>query len=651
MTYLWSQSTWRIGLLVCLAVGTITPSADGQILGSLSEEEEIELGRMAAEEMEKDLNLLTDQSVVMYVSDLGAALAEQSGRSNLTYHFKVVNTAEINAFALPGGFIYVHRGLIEAADTEAELVGVLGHEIAHVVARHGAEQAQRASIANLGLRVLDSIFGRGTGGRIGAMAAEMVTAGTFMRFSRDAEREADRLGAENVAAEGHDPQGMITFFEKLDALRERQANAVENFFASHPSPAERVSNIQDLVVSLSEGQDLTLDRPRFREVKARLAELPPPPAAPAPEDAAESAPSPTEMSDADPVDVTYPGAERDHDIAARFAPVFYQALGSSPRYDYITRFDFDGDWRGDNNWDNAGDERQVLPAMVYFNVSETATHYFVHYGVFHPRDYKGGNVRGVVLSEVLREGAERHGDYDPTGLAEEAVLAHENDMEGVLVVAQKSSRGLDGARVVYVETLAHNQFLQYEVPRGLFGLFASRTNGVRLENEHAELYIEPKGHGIEAYQEGNQPDDVEGFVVYRYEGEAEEASATRGVEEVGYALVSMAESIWPRAGRGENRTYGGTFDYGTWTVQVSRGNQEVTQREVTLGEIGSMFRGTVGGRDMARPPWGWFDRDERDRRQGAWFLTPAETVKSHFGLDDAFSLTYVHHPVLGIVRD
>ena len=636
MTCLWNRTTWRIGLLVCVVCGAITPSADGQILGSLSEEEEVELGRMAAVEIEKDLNLLTDEEVVAYVSDLGETLAEHSNRTDLTYQFKVVDAAEINAFALPGGFIYVHRGLIEAANTEAELVGVLGHEIAHVVARHGAEQAQRASIADLGLRVPGSIFGRGTGGRIGAMAAEMAAGGTFMQFSRDAEREADRLGAENVAAAGQNPQGMITFFEKLDALRERQANAVESFFASHPSPAERVSNIQDLVVSLSEGKELTLNGARFREVKARLAELPPPPSAPVPADTRELASSTrTEKTDADPVEVTYPGDERDYEIASRFAPVFYQALGSSPRHDYITRFDFDGDWRGDNNWDNAGDERHALPATVYFNVSETTTHYFVHYAVFHPRDYKGeyrffGKTRGVLVAVPGR---------------------HENDMEGTLVVAQKSARSLDGAQVVYVETLAHNQFLQYEVPRGLSGLFARRTNRVRLDGEHPELYIEPKGHGIEAYQDGRQSDDIEGFVVYRYAGVAEEASATRGPENVGYALVSMAESLWPRAGRGVNRTYGGTFDYGTWTIRVAEHGREVTEWEVTLGEIGSTFRGIVGGRDMARPPWGWFDRDERDRRQGEWFLTPAETVKRHFGLGEAFSMTYVHHPLLGVIRD
>ena len=128
MTCLWNRSTWRIGLLVWVVCSVITPSANGQLLGSLSEEEEVELGRMAAVEIEKDLNLLTDEEVVEYVSNVGDTLAKHSERSNLAYQFKVVDTAEINAFALPGGFIYVHRGLIEAADTEAELVGVLGHE-------------------------------------------------------------------------------------------------------------------------------------------------------------------------------------------------------------------------------------------------------------------------------------------------------------------------------------------------------------------------------------------------------------------------------------------------------------------------------------------------------------------------------------------
>jgi hypothetical protein len=108
----------------------------------------------------------------------------------------------------------------------------------------------------------------------------------------------------------------------------------------------------------------------------------------------------------------------------------------------------------------------------------------------------------------------------------------------------------------------------------------------------------------------------------------------------------MVTTLWPRALGGENATYGGTFDYGSWSLNV--GGEE---REFVVGEIGSMFRGVVGGPNMARPPWGWFDMDETDRRQGEWFLTPAETVKRHFNLGDEFSTLYVHHPVFAVYRD
>ena len=650
-------------LVLCLGLLMAPSVAQAQLLGPLSEEEEVAVGRTAADEIEKGLELLSDDLVTSYISDLGRAVAAESARNSLTYHFTVVNTSEINAFALPGGFIYVNRGLIEAADNEDELVGVLGHEIAHVVARHGAEQVQRAAYANLGLSVLGSILGNGAGAQIGQVAAEMATAGTFMRFTRDAEREADRLGAENVVSVGRDPRGMITFFEKLGALRDGQANVVERFFASHPDPDERISNIEDLLAAqgrrdLSRSTRLEDDRAasvaRFGEVKRRLAALPPPPepsSVPTAEDPPGAVAGSESADPLDPVPVTYVGSDQDYQIAARFAPVFHQALGSSPRFDYITRVDFDGDWRGDNNWDNAADEARMLGATVYFNVSESVTHYFIHYAVFHPRDYKGGNVRGVVLSQIIREGATRHGDYDPTGLAEAAVLAHENDMEGALVVVEKAAGLFGSTRVTYVETLAHNQFLQYPVERRLFG---RRKDRARVEDEHPVLYIEPKGHGIEAFHGEDQLDGATGVVVYRHTGEATEPTGLSGsdvTEEVGYDLVSMAETLWPFARDPAGGLYGGGFDYGRWTVEVLDRDDRVATREVTIGEIGSLFRGTVGGRNMARPPWGWYDQDEPDRRQGEWFLAPAETVKRHFDLGDDFSTTYLHHPVIGVLRD
>ena len=666
-----SRCRQGIGIL-SLTVVVASASAEAQLLGPLSEAEEIDVGQTAAAEIEKGLQLLTDDVVTSYISSLGQALAARSERSSLTYTFKVVDSSEINAFALPGGFIYVNRGLIEAAGNEDELAGVLGHEIGHVVARHGAEQVQRAAYANLGLSLLGAILGDGAGARIGQVAAEMATAGTFMRFTRDAEREADRLGATNVAAAGHNPRGMITFFEKLGALRDGQANAVERFFASHPQPDERIANIEDLLGSLGDHAGVVPDgdgapaNESFASVTRRLAELPPPPAPPESvvsasgtdsDRSAAPGDSPPETARIDPSPVTYPGADQDYQIAARFAPVFHQALGSSPRFDYITRVDFDGDWRGDNNWNNADESERRLAASVYFNVSETVTHYFIHYAVFHPRDYKGGNVRGVILSEIMREGAARHGDYDPTGLAQSAVLAHENDMEGALVVVEKASGLFGSTRVTHVETLAHNQFLQYGVERRLFG--RRGDDAIRVEDEHPVLFIEPKGHGIEAFHGGDQLADSEGVVVYRYTGEAEEPNgvvAAGASESVGYDLISMAETLWPFASDVSSDLYAGAFDYRTWTLQVSAYGDRTELREhtVTVGEIGSSFRGAVGGRNMARPPWGWYDQDEQGaegRRQGEWFLTPAETIKRHFDLGDAFSTTYVHHPVLGVTRD
>ena len=647
-------------LVLCLGLLIGPAIAQAQLLGPLSEEEEVAVGRTAAAEIEKGLELLSDDLVTSYISDLGQAVAAESARSSLTYHFTVVNTSEINASRSRAA------SSMSIADSSRRSTMRTSWSVCWVMrlltsSPGGAEQVQRAAYANLGLSVLGSILGNGTGALFGKVAAEMATAGTFMRFTREAEREADRLGAENVVSVGRDPRGMITFFEKLGALRDGQASVVDRFFASHPDPDERISNIEDLLAapgrrdpsrSTRSEEDRTASAERFDEVKRRLAALAPPSESSSVATGEDSPDAPSGSETAagrlDPVPATYPGLDQDYQIAARFAPVFHQALGSSPRFDYITRVDFDGDWRGDNNWDHAADEDRMLGATVYFNISETVTHYFIHYAVFHPRDYKGGNVRGVVLSQILREGATRHGDYDPTGLAQAAVLAHENDMEGALVTVEKAAGLFGSTRTVYVETLAHNQFLQYPVERRLFGRGDDRA---QIEDERPVLYIEPKGHGIEAFHGAEQLEGATGVVVYRHTGESAMPTGSGATEEVGYDLVSMAETLWPFARARHEELYGGEFDYGRWTVDVLDSDDRVVAREVTLGEIGSLFRGTVGGPNMARPPWGWYDQDEPDRRQGEWFLAPAETVKRHFDLGDDFSTAYLHHPVIGVFRD
>ncbi|MFQ3639189.1 MAG: hypothetical protein SNJ62_04165 [Chloracidobacterium sp.] len=331
-------------------------------------------------------------------------------------------------------------------------------------------------------------------------------------------------------------------------------------------------------------------------------------------------------------------AEANLALAARYAPIFYQGLGETPRFDYITNFDFDDDWQGDNNWQNAEDPRFPLAAWVYFSVCETTTHYFIHYAVFHPRDWKGGNRRGVVMSDLLRLGARYGRNYDPTGVVDDLVLAHENDLEGCLVVVAKARAGQSaGERVVFVESLAHNKFLRYRPGSG------QSQDTIRLENQRPLLFIEPRGHGIEAYR-GSQRQlraSVKGTVRYEYTGQPGVPGDGDPPPQLGYALVPIETTLWTRAQSGRNETYGEQFNYGTRHITVGG-----RRRGIWLGVLGSAFLGTHGGRNMARPPWGWFDRNERHRPLGEWYFDPAVTIKRHFQLGNSFSTSYTAHPLL-----
>ncbi|MCC7176484.1 MAG: M48 family metalloprotease [Bryobacterales bacterium] len=610
---------------------------------TLSEKDEIELGRLASAEIEKDVLLLENPAVVKYVDDLGQSLVKSSTRKGIAYTFKVVDTPEINAFALPGGFIYVNRGLIEAAQTEDELAGVLAHEIGHVVARHGADQAVRAGMVQTGLGALGGLLGRGSSSSISKMAAEMVATGVFMKFSRQAEREADRLGARMMYDAGMQPRGMVSFFEMLAGLQKNQPNAVQKFFSSHPSPAERSDNVSALVSGFPSGANLVADTPAFRETKTRLASLPRPEveAAKAAAAIAAAAQPPAEPAP----DVRARNMIRARDIAARFAPVFHQALGPAPRFDYITNFDFDGDWRGDNNWNNAANARYPLKAYVYYAVFETRTHFFIHYAAFHPRDYKGGEKRGALLSEAMRAGVALGGQYDPTGRADEAVMAHENDLEGALVVAEKDGEDYTKARLLLVETLAHNNYLKYTPPGSSLPGEALMVEGVR-----PRLFVEPKGHGIESWKDSPEQHKMaeKGFVIYIFAAAAEDPEAKPG-QAVGYELVPTYETFWPRARSGKNETYGLEHDYGILSARFTEGAED-TLRHVRLGVMGSALNGAVGAANMSRPPWGWFDGQDRGRPLGEWFLQPAETIRRRWKLPESFSTAYAYHPFLGQFR-
>jgi beta-barrel assembly-enhancing protease len=269
-----------------LGLGAGSTPASAQLFG-ISEEQEIELGREAAKKVESDSPILRNDEITSYVNRVGQTLVPYSHRKNIKYSFKVVNSSEVNAFALPGGFIYVNRGLLEAAQNESEIAGVLGHEISHVVARHSADQMKKAGLANLALGGLAAVLG-GSGGTVAGIrkiGAELGTNAAFMKFSRDDEREADKLGAQNVYDAGYDPRGMVTFFGKLEQLRKTEPSKLETFFSTHPNPAERVSNVSQEIQSFPRKQGLKLNDPRFPDMKRRLSQLP---KAPAPKSPAKS---------------------------------------------------------------------------------------------------------------------------------------------------------------------------------------------------------------------------------------------------------------------------------------------------------------------------------------------------------------------------
>jgi Zn-dependent protease with chaperone function len=250
----------RLALLLVLAAPFSTLDAQVTIKRSpsgfnlFSIEQEVELGQRSATEVEQQLPMLNDATVDRFLEGIITRLAAQAPGAKFPYEIDAVNSAEINAFALPGGPMYVNRGLVTTVRNEAELAGVLAHEMSHVVLRHGTEQASKAYLGQAGLGLLGGLIGRGN------TAADIVNAiggfglnAVFLKFSRSDELEADALGAEIMARAGYDPAAMATMFALLRSEQGRDPSKLEEFFSSHPSPADRESRIRTIASQLGGG--------------------------------------------------------------------------------------------------------------------------------------------------------------------------------------------------------------------------------------------------------------------------------------------------------------------------------------------------------------------------------------------------------------
>ena len=230
-------------------------------------QKEVGLGRQLAADVDRQGKFIEDPVVTEFVNRVGQNIALHSD-AKIPFTIKVLDSDDVNAFALPGGFLYVNKGAILAADTESELAGVMAHEIGHVAARHGVEQASKATLANYAMIPL--IFMTGGLGYIAYQAAQIGVPLTFLKFSRNVESEADKLGAQYMWAAGYDPNNFLSFFEKLEKKEKHKPGTLSKLFGTHPPTPDRIVKVHDLLARFPDRDEYTVSTSEFNRVKSRL---------------------------------------------------------------------------------------------------------------------------------------------------------------------------------------------------------------------------------------------------------------------------------------------------------------------------------------------------------------------------------------------
>jgi len=260
-------------LLVSSASAQRTPLKPGW--NKFSPQDDVNLGKRAAADAEKQLPSCNAPRVDAYLTQLGTRLAQKlpTGGVQYPFEFHCVNDKAINAFALPGGYVFVNRGAIEAADNEGQLAGVMAHELSHVALRHGTNQATKAMVAETGLGIFGAVFGDSAGGALLTTLGSFTAGGVLLRYSRTAESQADVMGTQVLYDAGYDPRALAQFFEKLDA--ETKGKNPPEFFSDHPNPEHRVERVDEEVDKLGgPPANARRDSAEFESIKREVLALP-----------------------------------------------------------------------------------------------------------------------------------------------------------------------------------------------------------------------------------------------------------------------------------------------------------------------------------------------------------------------------------------
>jgi beta-barrel assembly-enhancing protease len=244
---------------------------------AISQQQEVQIGAQQSQQVNAQLPIINDIEINRYLQVLGDSIARVTTRSDLNWHFFLVNTNDFNAFALPGGYIYVNRGVAERSDRLDQFASVVAHEIGHVVLRHSVKQMQQMQGANLGAAVLCTLTA--ACGGLGGAAVQVGGGALFAKFSRGDEAQADSAGVEELVRAGINPTGMPEMFEKLIAERQTKPGGVDQFFTDHPLEEDRVNDTRNHIAMYNPViiRTLTNDSRAFQDFKARVRALPPPP--------------------------------------------------------------------------------------------------------------------------------------------------------------------------------------------------------------------------------------------------------------------------------------------------------------------------------------------------------------------------------------